>query len=287
MADRYREVYEGFRWNVPADFNIAQWACRRWAKDRHRLALYWEDESGETQAWTYWDLQQSANRLSNALAALGISRGDRVALILPQRPETIVAYFACFQMGAIAVPLSFLFGPEALEYRLANSGAKVAVVDAQTLRHLESVRASLPDLAHVIGAAGAKGDRVLDWDETLAKASRHFTPVVAPRRAIPRRSSTRAAPPARPRARCCRNPRSSATCPVSSIRTTASRRRATSSGRRPTGRGRADCGMRSCRRSITGRPSSVIAAASIRSARFTFSRSTRCATPSSFPPRSR
>ncbi|MGZ5042314.1 MAG: hypothetical protein ACXWBQ_16355, partial [Usitatibacter sp.] len=73
MPDRYREVYESFRWNVPADFNITQWACTRWAADRERLAMRWEDESGETQAWTYRDLQLAANRLSNALAALGIA----------------------------------------------------------------------------------------------------------------------------------------------------------------------------------------------------------------------
>src|ERR1700682_4154620 len=140
--------------------------------------MYWEDEPGETQAWTYWDLLQSANRLSNALTALGISRGDRVALILPQRPETAIVYFACFQMGAIAVPLSFLFGADALEYRLSHSGAKAVIVDAQTLPGLEGIRGRLPALAHVIGAAGASGEGVLDWRETLAKASRHFTPVV-------------------------------------------------------------------------------------------------------------
>ena len=177
MADRYSSISAAFRWSVPADFNIAQWACRRWAGERQRLALQWEDESGETAAWSYWELQQAANRLSNALAALGVGRGDRVALILPQRAETIVAYLACFQMGAVAVPLSFLFGPDALEYRLGNSGTRVAIADADTLAALEAVRDKLPDLAHVIGCAGAKGARVLDWDETLAAASRHFEPV--------------------------------------------------------------------------------------------------------------
>ena len=170
----YRGIYESFRWNVPADFNIAHYACTRWARERERFALYWEDESGATSAWTYWDLQQAANRLSNALAAMGVARGDRVALILPQRPETIVTYIACFQLGAIAVPLSFLFGPEALEYRLENSGAKVVVVDAQTSRNFEAVRAKLPAVTHVIGAAGAAGRGYLAWDETLARASRHF-----------------------------------------------------------------------------------------------------------------
>jgi len=60
-----------------------------------------------------------------------VRRGDKVALILPQRRETVVAHLAVYQMGAVAVPLSFLFGPEALEYRLANSQARVAIVDPQ------------------------------------------------------------------------------------------------------------------------------------------------------------
>jgi len=177
MADRYREVYESFRWNVPPDFNIAQYACARWASERERFALYWEDESGATSAWTYWDLQQAANRLSNALAAMGVARGDRVALVLPQRPETIVTYIACFQMGAVAVPLSFLFGPDALEYRLADSGSRVVVVDPQTAPNLEAVRTKLPALRGVIGAAGAAGPGYLGWEETLARASRRFDAV--------------------------------------------------------------------------------------------------------------
>jgi len=177
VADRYREIYSSFRWNVPADFNIATWACRRWAADRHRLALYWEGESGEREAWSYWDLQRAANRLSNALAAFGVARGDRVALILPQRPQTIVTYLACFQMGAIAVPLSFLFGPDALEYRLSHSGARVAVVDPTTLEALRPIRERLPELGQVIGVAGAAGDGVLDWNSVLERASSSYEPV--------------------------------------------------------------------------------------------------------------
>ena len=177
MADRYREVYEAFRWNVPPDFNIAQYACARWARSPERLALYWEDESGATACWSYAALQEAANRLSNALAALGVARGDRVALVLPQRPETIVTYIACFQMGAIAVPLSFLFGPDALEYRLADSGTQVVVVDPQTAPNLEAARAKLPGLRHVIGVAGAAGPGYSGWEETLARASRRFDAV--------------------------------------------------------------------------------------------------------------
>ncbi len=176
MEDRYRERYESFRWQVPPGFNIAQAACRRWAHDEGRVAVRWEDESGERRTLTYAMLLEGANRLSNALAALGVARGDRVALMLPQRPETVVAYCACFQMGAIAVPLSFLFGPEALEYRLADSGAKVAIADPVTLANLEPIRARLPQLATVIGVAGARGAGTLDWDATLQRAASGFEP---------------------------------------------------------------------------------------------------------------
>ena len=120
VVDRYNEICAAYRWDVPRRFNIARACCGRWASDRTRFALYWEDESGARSAHTFWDLQQQANRVANALAALGVRAGDKVALILPQRPETAIAHIAVYQLGAIAVPLSFLFGPEALEYRLGN-----------------------------------------------------------------------------------------------------------------------------------------------------------------------
>ncbi|MBI4293681.1 MAG: AMP-binding protein [Betaproteobacteria bacterium] len=176
MLDRYREIYEGFRWEVPADFNIGLACCGQWAHERHRFALYWEDEGGATSAWTFWDIQQQANRLSNALSALGIKRGDRVAIILPQRPETVVAHIAIYQMGAVAMPLSILFGAEALEYRLANSETTAALVDSASLPNLAQVRGRLPLLEHVIGVAGARESWVHPWEALLAKASRHYAP---------------------------------------------------------------------------------------------------------------
>ena len=174
MTDRYDELYRSWRWDVPARFNIAQACCGRWAADRARFALYWEDESGATAACTFWDIQQRANRLANALSALGVRRGDRVALILPQRPETAIAYMAIFQMGAIALPLSHLFGPDALEYRMHHAGASVAIVEPATLPGLWSIRQRLPELKHVIGAGGARESGVHPWEALLEKASAAF-----------------------------------------------------------------------------------------------------------------
>ena len=175
-SDRYEAICAAHRWEVPAQFNIAHACCTRWASDRARFAVYWEDESGATAAYTFWDLQGRANRLSNALAALGVRAGDKVALVLPQRPETVVAHIAVYQLGAVAVPLSFLFGPDALEYRLIDSAAKVAIVDPQSLPNLAPIRDRCPGVAHVIGVAGASEAWITPWETFLERASSRFEP---------------------------------------------------------------------------------------------------------------
>ena len=177
MLDRYQELYERFRWNVPQRYNIAHACCGQWASDRSRFALYWEDESGASAAHSFWDIQKAANRLSNALAALGVKRGDRVAIILPQRPETAIAYVAIFQMGAIALPLSHLFGPEALEYRINHAEASIAIVEPTTIANLWAVKDRLTHLRHVIGVAGARESAVKGFESLVENASSDFRPV--------------------------------------------------------------------------------------------------------------
>ena len=176
-SDRYDEIYRSFRWNVPREFNITEACCRRWSVDRFRFALYYEDEAGNESRHTYWDLQQDANRLSNALVALGVKRGDRVAIMLPQRPETVIAHLATYQLGAVALPISYLFGPDALEYRLDFSEATVAIVDDASLPNLIPIRDRLGHLKHVIGVGGARESFTTSWESLLDHASRRFDPV--------------------------------------------------------------------------------------------------------------
>jgi acetyl-CoA synthetase len=174
QAPSYQALVQGFRWEVPERYNIAWDCCGRHALQRERFALYFEDETGARAAFSFWDIQVGANRLSNALRALGVERGHRVAILLPQRPENAIAYMAIFQMGAIAVPLSHLFGPDALEYRLRDAGASVAIADPDTLPRLQPARDMLPALRHVIGVAGAQGPGTLGWDDLLGKAMSTF-----------------------------------------------------------------------------------------------------------------
>ncbi|HRF72858.1 MAG TPA: AMP-binding protein [Accumulibacter sp.] len=178
QAGSYAELCRNFRWQVPEHFNIGVDVCGRWAEDRSRFALYYEDESGFTSAHTFWDIQRAANRLSNVLAALGTLPGDRIAILLPQCPETAIAHVAIYQMGALAVPLSHLFGPDALEYRLGDAGAHLAIVDETTLPRVQEIRHRLPALRHILGVGAATGDGIKRWADVLELASTRYTPTL-------------------------------------------------------------------------------------------------------------
>jgi acetyl-CoA synthetase len=179
QADRYAQIHAAFRWQVPADFNIAEACCGRWARETpDAIAIYFESDAGCGAHYSYGQLQRAANRLANVLQRQGVQRGDRVAIVVPQRFETAVAHVAIHQLGAVAMPLSMLFGPEALEYRLQDSGAVLAIVEAGCLDAVRSVRASCPALRTLIVVGGESAQAgELDWTSAVQAEDARFTPV--------------------------------------------------------------------------------------------------------------
>ena len=181
MRDAYESIHQGFRWQVPSQFNWFEVCCARWARDTpDATALICEDERGGVARFSYADLHGSALRLAAALAALGVARGDRVAIVLPQRLETAVAQMAVSALGAVAMPLSILFGPEALAYRLRDSAAVLAIVDESAIDGLLSVRGECAELRCVIAVGSAdiaagRGD--VDWRACLRGDAAAVTPV--------------------------------------------------------------------------------------------------------------
>src|SRR5215831_21293142 len=127
----YAEVYARFRWQLPTTFNISVDVCDHHADDASRLAMIYEDDTGQVSTHTFAEFRARSNQLAHVLIRLGIRRGERVGIILSQRPETAVAHLAAYKLGAVALPLSTLFGPDALEYRLRDAGARVVVTDAE------------------------------------------------------------------------------------------------------------------------------------------------------------
>ena len=141
---------QDFRWEVPEFFNIGVDVCDRHRDRADSVAIYYETARGRRKHYTFRELREQSDRFGNALRSLGVQRGDRIAIILAQRPETAIAHIAIYKIGAIALPLSVLFGADALEYRLNDSGARVVVTDRVHAGRLETMRAGLPSLEQVI-----------------------------------------------------------------------------------------------------------------------------------------
>ncbi|MBI5255508.1 MAG: AMP-binding protein [Burkholderiales bacterium] len=172
-------MHAQFRWQVPAQFNIAQACCARWARQTpEAIAIRWQNERGERADLRYGELQRQANRLAHALQRLGVQRGDRVAIVMPQRFETAIAHMAVYQLGAVAMPLSMLFGPDALAYRLQDSQARVAIVDESAIANLRAARAECPALACLVAVGAAAGQGDADWPALLAAAPDTHDPVL-------------------------------------------------------------------------------------------------------------
>ena len=173
----YEELRRRFRHAVPERFNLGTDACDKHAGDPSKLALIYEGPDGAVQRYTFAELQRLTNSLANALAALGIGRSDRVGILLGQRPETALAHLSLYRMGAIAMPLFTLFGPDALEFRLRDSGAKAVITDGANAPKFAEFRDRLPDLAAVIVTEPEDDSGKHAFWALLEQASERFSPV--------------------------------------------------------------------------------------------------------------
>ncbi len=151
-----------FRWEVPAAFNIAQATVGRAASlYPHRIALVEPQRGRQT---SFLELHTLSNRLANALEALGLQRGDRVGLLMGPSLELALAHLAIYKAGAIALPLSLLFGQDALLYRLEHAGARFLIAE----RTPQALNPDLPAETRVIYQ-----DQILDL---LQAAHPDFSP---------------------------------------------------------------------------------------------------------------
>ena len=173
-TETYAQLASSFQWRVPAAYNIGVDACDKWADGSGRLALIHEKSDGSQTRYSFDDIKARANQLANALRRQGVRRGDRVAVYLPQAPETAVTHIAVYKLGAVAVPLFTLFGVDAIQYRLADSGAAALVTDAEGCRRLREIRATLPALRTVYCIDGPGEGGALPFHASLDAESAQF-----------------------------------------------------------------------------------------------------------------
>jgi acetyl-CoA synthetase len=170
----YEEAYSTFRWEMPARFNVARAICEDHAvRTPDAPALLYEQADGHLRAWSFAEVQAAANRFANVLGAFGVGPGTIVGIHLPQCPESLIAHVAIQKRGAIALPMFNLFGPDAIAYRLGDSGAQVLISTPTALeRNAEALR-GIDTLRHVVSVGGAGPADAQDFWQLAERASPH------------------------------------------------------------------------------------------------------------------
>src|SRR5204863_202369 len=182
VSRRYTDLVSGFRWAVPEEFNFGA-LVDAWATDRSRVALYWEDEAGRRERHTFWDVKQASNRCMNALAGLGVGRGDPLMVMLPRVPAWQAAIVGGLKLGALVIPCTASLRAKDIAYRARQGGLR------RPLRPLDERRAGLHVQRPLRPRARARPPRALRGVGLLRAAHR-----VPP----PREAGLEAPPPAAP-----------------------------------------------------------------------------------------
>ena len=124
----YEEMCAAHRWEVPERYNIAADVCDK--HPREKLAMVHESFDGTGARSRGASCRISPNQAAHTLAAHGVGRGDRVAVVLPPTPETAAIFFGTWKLGAILLSMSVLYGDDGIAHRLTDSGARLLVTDA-------------------------------------------------------------------------------------------------------------------------------------------------------------
>jgi medium-chain acyl-CoA synthetase len=173
---RYEDLVAAFRWEVPTEFNFGG-IVDAWATDRSRVALYWEDDAGRTTRLTFWDVRLGSNRVMNALAGLGVERGDPVLVMLPRLPAWHLVMVGALKLGALVIPCTASLREQDVAYRVRHSGAKAIVT---TVAQAPVVDAAVGD-AGALPVRLALGGAPVGWHDLDAVMARAATTGVAAR----------------------------------------------------------------------------------------------------------
>ena len=173
----YDEMVRSFAWEVPDSYNIALDTVDKHEPDR--LAMLFEDYTGKERRISFGDMKEMSNRIANVLQGLGVSQGDRVAVLLPSLPEAAASFIAVYKIGAILLSLSQLYGDDGIAHRLSDSGAKVLITDGINRPRLEGMRDRVESLERVLvlNAGDSLISDDVDLDAAMQSASTAMNPV--------------------------------------------------------------------------------------------------------------
>jgi len=157
----YNDVHSELGLPTPDSYNLGFDACDKWANSfPEKTAIINVLNNGGSEIYTFLTIKKLSNQTANMLTSRGISKGDCIAILLPQSPEMAYSHIAIAKLGGISVPILSSFDKEALSYRINHSGSRAVITDIEGAKKLELIDDGLVDLEYVFVIDG-------DHDECL------------------------------------------------------------------------------------------------------------------------
>ncbi len=184
--ENYEKTYRTFMWNNAKNeidwfengkLNTAYNAIDRHAdgERKNKVALYFENDAGQKQQFTFWQLRNLSNKFANVLKKHGLEKGERVFIFLPKIPELYYSFLGIIKTGGVAGTMFQAFGPQGLLDRLSISGAKYLVTSRELSSRVYKVKDKLPHLKKIfIVDDKAKKPGEIDFQKEMAEASDEF-----------------------------------------------------------------------------------------------------------------
>jgi len=185
MSFDYEKVWSSWHpWSViPPEYNlgVALTAGIVTGGRGGRAAIHWENAAGASRSFTYAELDALSNRLASSLVRLGVKRGDRVFLRLPNIPEFYIAALAVAKIGGVFIPSSTQFRASEVEYRLKDSGAVVAITTTGLVEAIDEASANARELKRIIVTSYPDpttiADHHVEFSKLVGQGAESFTPV--------------------------------------------------------------------------------------------------------------
>lgn len=175
MTD-YDKTYRKSIKKIPEFYNFVDQVLDKWARDPEKTAMIWVDDNGNEVRKTFQELCRTSKQAANALAGLGIKRGDRILLVLSRQIAWWEMVTACLRMGVVAIPSVNMLPPKDIQFRINQSGALALVTDSKIADQLGDIADKCPNLKHRIVVDAPHGDWIF-YGDMPASASDKFTTI--------------------------------------------------------------------------------------------------------------
>ncbi|MBQ3155222.1 MAG: AMP-binding protein [Clostridia bacterium] len=169
--DSYEDFKANYSVRVPEGFNFAYDVVDAWAEQEpEKNALLYCDDFGTRRMYTFTELKQESNRIADYLLSLGIRKGDRVMLILKQRPEVWMCFLALHKIGAVCIPATFQLMEKDIVYRVDAAEIRmiISIDDPELIGHISSAKTKCKTLAHLAVVGNTIPEGIYDFRKEVA-----------------------------------------------------------------------------------------------------------------------